>query len=60
MRREFSVARSAATLTEGKTMFSSLKARMIAFVLIVIVVISTLLCGVAYWKTKEAMSRGHL
>ena len=41
-------------------MFSSLKARMIAFVLIVIVVISTLLCGVAYWKTKEAMSRGHL
>lgn len=37
-------------------MFSSLKARMIAFVLIVIIVISTLLCGVAYWKTKDAMS----
>ncbi|MBP6711745.1 MAG: methyl-accepting chemotaxis protein [Propionivibrio sp.] len=37
-------------------MFSSLKARMIAFVLLVIVVISTLLCGVAYWKMKDAMS----
>ena len=29
---------------------------MIAFVLLVIVVISTLLCGVAYWKMKDAMS----
>ena len=37
-------------------MFSSLKARMIAFVLVVILVISTLLCGVAYWKMKDAMS----
>ena len=37
-------------------MLSSLKARMIAFVLVVIVVISTLLCGVAYWKMKDAMS----
>ena len=37
-------------------MFSSLKARMIAFVLVVIVVISTLLCGVAYWKMRDAMS----
>ena len=37
-------------------MFSSLKARMITFVLIVIVVISALLCGVAYWKMNDAMS----
>ena len=29
---------------------------MIAFVLVVIVVISTLLCGVAYWKMRDAMS----
>lgn len=37
-------------------MFSSLKARMIAFMLVVIIVISTLLCGVAYWTMKEATS----
>ncbi len=37
-------------------MFSSLKARMIAFVLAVIAVVSALLCGVAYWKMKESMS----
>ena len=37
-------------------MFESLKARMAAFVLAVIAVISILFCGVAYWKMKEAMT----
>ena len=37
-------------------MLSSLKAKMITFVLIVIALISVLLCGVAYWKMKEAMT----
>ena len=37
-------------------MFESLKARMAAFVLAVIAVISILFCGVAYWKMKEAMN----
>ena len=36
-------------------MFSSLKSKMITFVLIVIAVISTTLCGVAYWKMQDAM-----
>ncbi len=34
---------------------TSLKARMIAFVLAVIAVISSLLCGVAYWRMRESM-----
>ncbi|MBR0566862.1 methyl-accepting chemotaxis protein [Azoarcus sp. L1K30] len=37
-------------------MFMSLKARMIAFTLIVIALISLLLCGVAYWRMKDAMT----
>ncbi|MBK1681268.1 chemotaxis protein [Rhodocyclus tenuis] len=37
-------------------MLGSLKVRMIAFVLIVIALVSSLLCGVAYWKLKEALS----
>ena len=36
-------------------MMASLKARMIAFVLIVIALVSALLCGVAYWRMKDAM-----
>jgi methyl-accepting chemotaxis protein len=35
---------------------TSLKARMIVFVLVVIAVISALLCGVAYWKMKASLS----
>ena len=34
---------------------ASLKTRMIAFVLIVIALVSSLLCGVAYWRMQEAM-----
>ena len=34
---------------------ASLKARMIIFVIIVIAGISSLLCGVAYWKMKDAL-----
>lgn len=37
-------------------MFRSLKGKMIAFMLIVIATISSLLCGVAYWKMREAMT----
>ena len=34
---------------------ATLKARMIAFVLAVIAIISSLLCGVAYWRMRDAM-----
>ncbi len=37
-------------------MLDSLKARMTAFVLMMIAIISALFCGVAYWKMKEAMT----
>ena len=36
-------------------MLKSLKSKMIAFVLVVIAIVSILLCGVAYWKMKDAM-----
>ncbi len=36
-------------------MFNSLKARMITFVLVVVTMISAALCGVAYWKTSDAL-----
>jgi len=36
-------------------MFTSLKARMVVFVLAVMTVVSVLLCGVAYWKMKESL-----